>query len=67
MINKREYICPQCGSPKMKSWAELTEDQKLLAKSLPMSAEYTREERKKHYFCTRCWFETSKGDSVANA
>ena len=41
----------------MKTWAELTDDEKLLVKSLPMSAEFTLAERKKHRFCTRCWFE----------
>ena len=41
----------------MKAWAELTEEQKLLAERLPMSAEYPFKERKKHRFCTRCWYE----------
>ncbi len=41
----------------MKSWPELTDDEKLLVKSLPPSAEFTLQERKKHRFCTRCWFE----------
>jgi len=41
----------------MKSWADLTGEQKFLAEKLPASAEFTAEERKKHRFCTRCWFE----------
>jgi hypothetical protein len=41
----------------MKTWPELTEDEKSLAKSLPLSAEFTPAERKQHRFCVRCWFE----------
>jgi hypothetical protein len=48
----------------MKSWADLTEEQKLLAERLPMSAEYSLEERKKHRFCTRCWFEEGENKSI---
>jgi Zn-finger nucleic acid-binding protein len=50
-------ICPQCGGARLKRWDELTDEQKFLVERLPASAEYTKEERKKHRFCTRCWFE----------
>jgi ribosomal protein S27AE len=50
-------LCPNCGAAGVKSWSELTGDEKLLAERLPASAEYTAEERKKHRFCTRCWYE----------
>jgi len=46
----------------MKSWPELTADEKLLADKLPLSAEYCLEKRKKHRFCTRCWFEQVEKD-----
>ena len=55
MLN--EHICPRCHSPKMKDWESLSDEEKMLAERLPMSAEYSRETRKKHRFCTRCWFE----------
>jgi len=48
--------CPRCDTP-LKSWSDLTEDEQTLAKSLPASADFTLEARKKHRFCTRCWFE----------
>jgi len=39
----------------MKSWPEMTDDEKdmfeRLTTKLPLA------ERKKHRFCTRCWFE----------
>jgi hypothetical protein len=57
MVHANEKICPKCHLAKMKTWQELTADEKLLVKSLPGSAEFTLTERKKHRFCTRCWFE----------
>lgn len=41
----------------MKSADELSDDEKMLVERLPGSAEFTTAERKKHRFCTRCWFE----------
>jgi hypothetical protein len=52
-----EQICPKCHFPRLKSWYELTDEQQFLAQRLPASAKYTLEERKKHRFCERCWFE----------
>lgn len=63
MIQHSEKTCPKCGSAKLKSWHELTDDQKMLVKSLPASAEYPFQMRKNHRFCTKCWFETSDNDS----
>jgi len=54
------YTCPRCGNPKVKKWDELDEDQKFLVERLPDSADHTFEERKKHRFCTRCWFENTQ-------
>jgi hypothetical protein len=42
---------------RLKGWNDLTDDEKMLAGRLPMSAEYDLSKRKKHRFCTRCWFE----------
>ena len=41
----------------MKRWTELDADEKFLVERLPASAEFESEERRKHRFCTRCWFE----------
>lgn len=57
MIHDSEKICPRCGAAKMREWAELSDDEKLLIERLPDSAEYSPKQRKKHRFCTRCWFE----------
>lgn len=53
----QEKICPQCEVPKLKSWEELSGEEKFLIERLPLSAEFSIEERKKHLFCTNCWNE----------
>jgi len=55
-----QTICPRCGAMKLKSWSDLTDDERFLAERLPASAEYSKDQRKKHRFCTRCWFEEGK-------
>lgn len=59
MENFHEKVCPKCHSMKLKSWRELTDEQKFLVERLPRNAEFTKEERKKHRFCERCWHETA--------
>ncbi|MCC7309556.1 MAG: hypothetical protein IT173_18495 [Acidobacteria bacterium] len=49
--------CPRCGHRTMRSWNELTDEERMLVRRLPASAEFTEAERKKHRFCRRCWFE----------
>lgn len=58
--------CPRCMLPGMKTWDQLTEEEQFLALRLPASADFTPEERKKHRFCTRCWFE-SRNDRTETA
>jgi hypothetical protein len=53
----RSDMCPRCGVARLKTWVEMDRDERLLAEKLPASAKYTSSERKKHRFCTRCWFE----------
>jgi len=57
MTIPNERICPRCYSHAMKRWDELSDEECMLAERLPLSAEYKMQERKKHRFCTRCWFE----------
>ena len=51
-----DQTCPRCEH-RLKTWHELSADQKFLAERLPASAEFSAEQRKKHRFCVRCWFE----------
>ena len=53
----RENTCPRCNSLKMKSWNELSEDEKILVKKLPASAEFSPVQRERHRFCIRCFYE----------
>ena len=57
MKNFQEKFCPQCGLPKLKTWEELSGEQKFLVERLPLSAEFSHEERKRHIFCVNCWNE----------
>ncbi len=65
MVRFSGKLCPRCGSARLKSWAELTDEEKMLSERLPASAERPLSERKKHLFCTRCWFESK--DEAATA
>jgi hypothetical protein len=49
--------CPKCDSLRLKTWDELTDEEQFLAERLPASAHFKTRERKKHRFCTRCWYE----------
>ncbi len=54
---ENENTCPKCGALKMKTWDELDFEQKIIVERLPASADYTRQQRKKHRFCGRCFYE----------
>ncbi len=62
MNNLKEQKCPKCDFRAMKSWVDLSEEEKLLVEKLPLNAEFTYEKRKNHFFCLRCWFETDFGN-----
>jgi ribosomal protein S27AE len=49
--------CPRCGNQKLKSWNELNDDEKILVGKLPLSADFTKEERRRNRWCARCWHE----------
>jgi len=55
-----EKSCPRCGGRQLKMWSELGADEKILAEKMPFSAKWTFDERKRHRFCTNCWFEESR-------
>ncbi len=57
-----EKICPRCTSQRLRRWGELSDEQKMLAERLPASATVSVAKRKKHRFCTRCWFEENDED-----
>jgi ribosomal protein S27AE len=60
--NLLQKSCPRCGSPVMKSWDELSDEQKFLVERLALSGDFSIAERKKHRFCTQCFFEQIQPD-----
>jgi len=52
-----EKICPQCHFHSLKTWDELSFEEKMIVERLPMSASIALEQRKKNLFCSRCWYE----------
>lgn len=59
---KLQKFCPKCGSPKIKSWNEMTADERFIIEKLPLSSEFSLEERKHHRFCGRCFYEELTGE-----
>jgi len=55
LFNKKE--CSQCGLRKMKTWHELSFEEKMIAEKMPLNTEFSAKERQKHRFCTNCWHE----------
>ena len=55
--------CPRCDKPRLKSWAELTDEERQVVERLPLSADYSLAERQStHRWCTRCWYEALDAD-----
>ena len=58
--------CPRCDKRGLKSWTELTDEEREVVKRLPASAKYSLSERQlKHRWCTRCWYEEASSSSTA--
>ncbi len=58
--------CPRCYEGHLKSWSELTDDEREVVKRLPASAEFTVKERlANHRWCPRCWFESTGSTATA--
>ncbi|MBD0371164.1 MAG: hypothetical protein ICV60_10045 [Pyrinomonadaceae bacterium] len=50
--------CARCGEGRLRSWQELTEEEREVTRRLPAYADYTEDERRtRHRWCTRCWHE----------
>ena len=63
---KSQDSCPRCEKRGLKHWDNLSDEEREVVKRLPLSAEYSLEERKAtHRWCTRCWYEQVDLDSRA--
>jgi hypothetical protein len=58
--------CSRCGEGRMRSWDELTEEEREVTRRLPAYADYNPEERsQRHRWCTRCWHEAVASEERA--
>ena len=65
MKDLNREVCPRCGNQKLKSWGELTGDEKILVEKLPLSADFTKEEQRRNRWCARCSHEfDSSGETT---
>jgi len=61
---KSHASCPRCEKRGLKRWTDLSDEEREVVKRLPLSAEYSLEERKaSHRWCTRCWYEEVTSDA----
>ena len=52
--------CPRCGEEPMRTWDELSDEEREVVSRLPASADYKTPERQTmHQWCTRCWHEST--------
>ncbi|HSS20943.1 MAG TPA: hypothetical protein VLL54_12785 [Pyrinomonadaceae bacterium] len=59
---KTNRSCPRCGESALRTWDELSDEEREVVKRLPGSAGYAVEDRMAtHQWCTRCWHEESGG------
>lgn len=49
--------CPRCDYPIMKAWDDLSDDDRFVVERIPGPHDVLPEQRKKHRFCKRCFFE----------
>ncbi len=53
--------CPRCGEGRLRSWNALNEEEQIVARRLPATAEYPSNEREnRHRWCVRCWYEETR-------
>jgi len=64
MNHQNQERCPRCRVGRLRSWAELSEEEREVTRRLPASAEYNSHERRTtHRWCTNCWHEAIEADS----
>jgi hypothetical protein len=49
-----QNFCAVCGSPKAKTWDELTDDEKFIIERLPAVQALSQEEKTRRRYCARC-------------
>jgi hypothetical protein len=61
MSNQSQAQCPRCGVARLRSWNELSDEEREIVRRLPASADYSLDERRAaHRWCTNCWYEETE-------
>jgi len=56
--------CPRCRAGRLRSWQELTAEEREVVKRLPASADYdARQRQARHRWCNQCWYEDKGRES----
>jgi len=57
--------CTRCGEGTIKSWSELSDEEREVVKRLPAAADLEGEElQTMPQWCTRCWYESVGGETL---
>lgn len=65
MVDHSEQ-CPRCATERLRTWSELSDEERDVVRRLPASADDSLEARQgRHRWCIRCWFETGGGSDLA--
>jgi hypothetical protein len=60
-----ENRCTRCGEGTIKSWSELTDEEREVVRRLPAAADYDGEElQTMPQWCTRCWYEAVEDETL---
>ena len=60
-----ERSCPRCHEGVMRSWAELTDEEREVVRRLPGAVDFSATERQPtHQWCTRCWHEETGSEQT---
>lgn len=69
MTEKQSYFgeraCPKCHRTLLKTWSQLSADEKFIAERQPASAEFSKNTRERRLFCPNCWYETEDFETKA--
>jgi NMD protein affecting ribosome stability and mRNA decay len=61
MNDQFEMQCPRCGVGRLRPWEELSEEERMVARRMPESMDYSQAEREAtHRWCAQCGYEETE-------
>ena len=57
MMFEFEDACPRCGASRLRSWRELSEEERELVRRLYKPGDAEGERARCSRWCVRCWYE----------